>query len=464
VSRPELRIGIDVGATSADAVLMDHRGRLLARAKVAARPRLRDSLDAVLGALGRATGGAGAPAAAQATLSTPAVGHALRARRDLTRVAVLRLGGPLTGAVPPLATWPADLRDAVSAGTTIVRGGAESDGKVLTALDEGEIARFLQAAAGRAEAVAITGVFAPLAAEQERAAALLVRRELGPELPVLLSHETGALGLLERESATVLNAALTGPVARLATTFTAALAAAGSEAEPYVAQNDGSVMTLEFAVRQPLLVAAAGPLCGVRGAAFLSGVSEAITIDVGGTTTTVGVLRLGLPRESPVPAAFAGVATGTSLPESWSVAAGGQTPATQWRAKLAGLLQRVEALEGDEPAEPAVVTVAVGGAGSLVAELEEPAGDLITPVGGDVAGAIGAAIAPACAQADVVCGLAPHGLDVALREAGRLASARAIHAGADPRRVEIIAMEQFPLTYLGTPAVHVRVRAGGPCG
>ena len=64
--------------------------------------------------------------------------------------------------------------------------------------------------AGRAECVAISSVFAPVSAEHELTARDIVRKELGHDVPVSLSHEIGSIGLLERENATVLNAALTG--------------------------------------------------------------------------------------------------------------------------------------------------------------------------------------------------------------------------------------------------------------
>ena len=57
--------------------------------------------------------------------------------------------------------------------------------------------------------MAITSVFAPVSARHELAAAEIVQRELG-DVHVSLSHEIGSLGLLERENATILNAALAG--------------------------------------------------------------------------------------------------------------------------------------------------------------------------------------------------------------------------------------------------------------
>lgn len=47
----------------------------------------------------------------------------------------------------------------------------------------------------------------------------------------------------------------------------------------------------------------------MRGAAFLSGVQDAIIIDIGGTTSDVGVLKDGFPRQSSTRVKIGGVNT-----------------------------------------------------------------------------------------------------------------------------------------------------------
>lgn len=48
----------------------------------------------------------------------------------------------------------------------------------------------------------------------------------------------------------------------------------------------------------PVLTFSSGPTNSMRGAAFLSGLFDAIVVDIGGTTTDVGVLKNGFPREA----------------------------------------------------------------------------------------------------------------------------------------------------------------------
>jgi hypothetical protein len=90
--------------------------------------------------------------------------------------------------------------------------------------------------------------------------------------------------------------------------------------------------------------------------------------------------------------------------------------------------------------------------------------EVIRPADRDVAGAIGAAIAPISGQADLICANRPEERRRALREAREAASARAVRAGADPDAVQVVQVDEVPLTYLVDPAIRIRVKAAGPGG
>src|SRR4051794_36703435 len=329
----ELWLGADAGDTNVDAVVMDTHGHLVGKAKVALTADVHSGMENALKRVGghphvdrtrgpRATAGHRGrnpaingvvehPAVdrARVTRATPGPASAFEAIANptaLTRVAVVRIGGPLTLAVPPLTTWPVDLRAAVSAGERVVGGGADYDGRAAAPLDEDGLARFLATVGPSAEAVAIAGVFSPVAPDQELLAAEIVRRERGAATHVSLSHEIGSLGLLERENAAVLNAALVSVIEDLARALDQTLSAEGIDAEPFFAQNDGTAMALGHALRFPLLMVSSGPASGMRGAAFLSGMEEAVVVDVGGRSTNVCGLVNGFPRSSSPPTQIGG--------------------------------------------------------------------------------------------------------------------------------------------------------------
>jgi N-methylhydantoinase A/oxoprolinase/acetone carboxylase beta subunit len=462
---PGVRVGVVSGASTTDAVAIDARDRLLASASVPAMNGRGDGIAAAIGALV----GDGAVDPSRVRWVTLGTGHERRdvvATHGVGRVAVVRIGAPLTLAVPPLVTWPAALREQVDAGTIVVRGGAEYDGQPVAALDEDAIAGFLGSLAGRVDAVAITGVFSPVSSEQEAAAAAVARRELGAAMHVSMSHEIGSVGLLERENSTVLNAALAGATARLAATLRAAVEQHAIDAELFFTQNDGTLMAVEHALRFPALMIAAGPGMSMRGAAQLSGVGDAVVVAVGATSTSVGVLVSGVPRERTGSTEIAGVRTSLRLPDARLVPfgigsmvepEGGPAAIGQENTTLA---QAVEQLRAGRSATPLVV---VGGQW-IVPDGLGGVSEVIRPADGAFAHPIGAAMAPVSGQAERICPHRPDRIQAALQDARAAALARAIDAGADPAAVEVSEVEEVPLTHLLRPALRIRVRAVGPRG
>ncbi len=129
----DLRLGIDVGGTNTDAVVLDRDGALIAKAK---RPTSADvttgitaALDAVLTEPAVEPGRIG-----HVMLGTTHATNAVLERSRLERVATVRVGAPSTTSIPPLYDWPADLRKAVSVGEAIVPGGIEYDGREIVPL------------------------------------------------------------------------------------------------------------------------------------------------------------------------------------------------------------------------------------------------------------------------------------------------------------------------------------------
>jgi N-methylhydantoinase A/oxoprolinase/acetone carboxylase beta subunit len=513
----DLRLGIDVGGTNTDAVLLDREGGLLAKAKAATTPDVTtgivNALDRVLAATAESRS-----RVHHVMFGTTHATNAVLQRRKLRRVAVVRVGGPATFSIRPLFGWPDDLRDAVSAGETIVDGGSEFDGREIMPFDGEALRRFLSSLAGDVDGVAVTSVFASVSAEHELRAAEIVRSELGSEIEISLSHEIGTVGLLERENATVLNAALTGVVHEVTSALEAALASRELDALVFFAQNDGTLMAQEQAIRFPVLTIGSGPANSIRGAAYLTGIRDAIVVDVGGTSTDVGVLANGFPRESSAPVEIGGIRTNFRMPDLVSLALGGGsviraadggrvsvgpesvgfelerralvfggdtatltdaavaagraqigrssgvvagngllTSALEWAdAELADAIDRVKLSRAARP------LIVVGGGSVLVPEELPGASEVHRPDHFDVANAIGAAIAMVSGQVDRIFDLGPGGRQAMLDEARGLAREHAIRAGANPHGVEIVELEELPLAYLNNPAVRVRAKAAGP--
>ena len=514
--RLELRLGIDVGGTNTDAVVLDRADRLLARAKVPTTPDVSSGIEAAAAAAVHDLG-ADRGRVTHAMLGTTHATNAVLERRRLRRVAVVRIGAPATFAVRPLFGWPDDLRRAISVGETIARGGFEFDGREIVPLDLGAIAAFAASVADRAESVAISSVFAAVSAEHELAAREAVRKELGHDVAISLSHEIGSMGLLERENATVLNAALTGVAHDVAGAFRGALEACGLDPVTFFAQNDGTLMDLDYALRYPVLTIGSGPANSIRGAAYLTGSTDAIVVDVGGTSADVGVLVNGFPRESSSGVEIGGIQTNFRMPDLVTIAVGGGTivqsdgPDVRVGPTSVGYRLTEEALvfggstltltdaavaagrvalgdpgrlEGrdDELARALGVAetmlaeavdrvktsreprplIAVGGGSILVPDRVPGISEVHRPEHFDVANAIGAAIASASGEVDRVFNLGPMSREAAVEQASDDARDRAVAAGASPGGVEIVELEEIPLAYLTNPAVRIRAKAAGP--
>jgi N-methylhydantoinase A/oxoprolinase/acetone carboxylase beta subunit len=516
----DYRLGIDVGGTNTDAVILDRADQVLAKAKVPTTPDVTGGIVAALDAVLRSSP-IEVSRITHAMLGTTHATNAVLERRKLNRVAVIRIGAPATLGVRPMFEWPADLTAVVAAGATVVAGGIEFDGRDLSQFDDDAVAAFLGSVAGRCDGVAITSVFAPVSPRHELLAAEIVKRELG-EVPVSLSHEIGSVGLLERENATILNAALAGVAGDVARALGQALAAHDLSPVTFFAQNDGTLMALDHALRYPVLTIGSGPANSIRGAAFLTGRSDALVADVGGTSTDVGVLVNGFPRESSQGVEIGGIRTNFRMPDLVTIALGGGTIVTDGgggeravrlgpesvgyrlqtealvfggstptltdsavatgRAMLGdrsltrpelGLLEAAarasdtelaDAIDRVKTAKGDMTLIAVGGGSILIPDELPGVSEVIRPDHFDAANAIGAAIASVSGQVDRIFHFGPGGRKAALDEASQEARDHAVAAGADPGTVQIVELEEIPLAYLTSPAVRIRAKAAGALG
>jgi N-methylhydantoinase A/oxoprolinase/acetone carboxylase beta subunit len=223
-----------------------------------------------------------------------------------------------------MVDWPARLVDAIAGRGYLAHGGHEFDGRQISPLDEDELRRHAaDMAANGVRSVAVSSVFSPVNAEFELRAAEILAEELGPDLPVSLSHEIGRVGLLERENATIINAALRELAAHIVDALAGSVTGHGITAPLYLSQNDGTLMDVGYARRYPVATFASGPTNSMRGAAVLSGLGTCAVVDVGGTTTDVGVLTGGFPREATVEVSVAGIRTNFRMPDVLSIGLGG---------------------------------------------------------------------------------------------------------------------------------------------
>ena len=129
--------------------------------------------------------------------------------------------------------------------------------------------------------------------------------------------------MIERENATIINAALSKLAEDIIEAFETALKNLNIKAPLYISQNDGTLMRPEKVKSYPVLTFACGPTNSMRGAAFLSGLEESIIVDIGGTTSDIGYIKQGFPRQSAVATDVGGVRTNFRMPDIVSIGLGG---------------------------------------------------------------------------------------------------------------------------------------------
>lgn len=230
--------------------------------------------------------------------------NAVIQRKSLAKVAVLRLCLPAGSAIRPFADWPVDLQACVEGHTALLHGGYDYDGRMITELSRGAVeAECEQIRLKRISSVAISGIFSPVDSRQENLVAEWVKAAL-PGVFVTLSHQIGQLGLLERENAAILNGSLKPLARKTFSAFKSAFASLGlNKAQMFITQNDGTLMNVEFAENYPIHTFSSGPTNSMRGAAYLSRLqTDAIVVDIGGTSTDVGLIISGFPRQSAIEA------------------------------------------------------------------------------------------------------------------------------------------------------------------
>jgi N-methylhydantoinase A/oxoprolinase/acetone carboxylase beta subunit len=511
-----MRLGIDVGGTNTDAVILDEDDRLLAKGKT---PDTDDVITGIERVVSQVVRDAGVEPGeiTHAMLGTTQVTNAIIERRGLARVGILRLGAPATKAIRPLAAWPQDLRVGVEGPAEILPGGVEYDGRPISAFDEAAVRRAVREMKEGVEAFAVSSVFSPVRDDDERRAAETIIEETGEGTAVSISSEIGSIGLLERENATVLNAAVTPVARRVVSAFRGALERLGIDAHLFLSQNDGTLMALDYALRYPILTIACGPTNSIRGAAFLSGMGDAIVVDVGGTSTDVGVLGAGFPRESAVAVEIGGVQTNFRMPDLFSVGLGGGSvvrPDGDSRVRIGpdsvgyaitkealcfggstltmtdvavargmanvgerdrvevaqqtveaayerGVAMFEEAVDRMKTSAEEVPVIAVGGGSILLPEVIPGVSRVHKPDHYEVANAVGAAIAQVSGTIDRVFSLQDRSRDEVMEEARRTAFGEAVRAGADEDSLEVVEVEEVPLAYLPGNAVRIKVKAAG---
>ncbi|MEO1304463.1 MAG: hydantoinase/oxoprolinase family protein [Pseudomonadota bacterium] len=508
-----MRIGIDVGGTHTDAVIMDGNS-VIAATKVLTSADVMEgvakALDTILSDSGLPT-----PHIQSVMIGTTQFTNAIIERRQLAETGVFRLNLPSGRGLPPMVDWPSDIAEAVGGHAYSLHGGKLYDGWPIADMDPQEIdAAIADAKSKGLKNFAISSAFSPMDPSPEAFVEARLRAAI-PDAKITCSHSFGRLGLMERENAAILNATLLHFADTVVTAFLSALRTRDLTCPVFISQNDGTLMNADFVRAFPALTFASGPTNSLRGAMLLTGLEDAIVVDIGGTTSDIGVLQGGFPRESNAVIEVGGVRTNFRMPDIQAIGLGGGSLVSQdgrtigpqsvgHRLTQEGLVfggetltatdiivasghqsigdtEAVASLRKDvvetartnmltildrgidmmKPGAVQMPVILVGGGSVLVTGDLAAAKEVHRPEHAGVANAIGAAIAQVGGESEKIVSYQTHPREAAIADLRAEAEAKALGSGALKESLRTVDIEETEVPYMGQDTMRVRVKVIG---
>ncbi|RDW62005.1 hypothetical protein BP6252_11438 [Coleophoma cylindrospora] len=330
-------IGVDVGGTNTDAVLLDLTKTgpeaVVASHKATTGTDVTIGIEDAINVLIQKTA---IPLSQVASLMIGTT-HFINAvvERDASRiepVAVLRLASnDFTASTPPFIDFPAALKRIMNGHSAFVSGGIQIDGSLIDKINRDEIlaqAKIIKEKALRN--VVVVGIYSPSDEDerQEYQVRDILTETLGKGTNIVCSRDIAGTGILARENASILNASIFHFAKRTITGFKRAMKRLNLTCPLYLTSNSGQLLSASEAIRYPVQIFSSGPTNSIRGAAFLSTALDADTsryvIDIGGTTTEVGcLLPSGYPRLASAFSEIGGVRVNFAMPQVESTGFGG---------------------------------------------------------------------------------------------------------------------------------------------
>lgn len=512
------KLGIDVGGTNTDAVILDHNLNVVSSIKTHTTKDIESGIDEAIHQV-IFQSKIDVNNISEAMLGTTQATNAIVERHNLGRVGVIRIGYPATASILPYTEWPDDITKILSNTYSLVHGGYEFNGDEISTFDDEEIVDVLQSWRGKVDGIAVIGVFSSINNDQEQKVEELAHQILGADIPVSCSSSIGSIGLIGRENATVLNTALFKVIKLVTDGFFNALRQEGiTQAKQYLCQNDGTLMSMDYAKSHPILTIGSGPTNSIRGAAYLSKQENALVLDIGGTTSDIGVLVNGFPRESSKSVTVGGIQTNFRMPDILSVGLGGGSIvrrlddgtvtigpdsvgyeitdkakvfggdiitttdiavklgmcsvgnpelvsdlndefAQQAMAKIKEILE--DGIDRMKTSSKDVSVILVGGGSIVAPENLNGVAKVYTDQYGGVANAIGATIAKIGGEYEKVYQYVEIERAIAIKDAEKQAELQAIEAGAVSETINTVSIEEVPLSYAPGDTTRVKVKVVG---
>jgi N-methylhydantoinase A len=303
------RLGVDVGGTFTDVLLIETTSGETWRAKTASTPQ--DQSVGVLRGIEKVCEAAGVDTAEIAevlhgtTVATNAILEGKGAKVGLVTTAgfrqVLQIARSyVPGGLAGWIIWPKPEPLAALENTVEAVERVATDGSVVIELDEDDIRSKLGRLRGNGiESLCVSLINSFANADHERRIAAIAAEEL-PDIPISLSSTVlPEMREYERTITTVANGYVQPQVSRYVSSLAAQLRGAGITGELSILRSDGGLASATVAADNPVALLLSGPAGGVTGAAWAAeqaGFKDFLTFDMGGTSTDVGLVQDLKPR------------------------------------------------------------------------------------------------------------------------------------------------------------------------
>jgi|688.fasta_scaffold46456_2 DUF917 family protein len=297
-------VGVDVGGTYTAAVLMQG-SRIITHCKTITTPDITQGITEVFQTLFTKHPDF-KEKVHSINIGTTHLVNALAQGQGFNKTLVIRLAAPLTDALPPTVDWSEEAKNNQGKcldRCLIIKGGYEykadedpSEPKEVSPLDVDEIRKLAQETFERGtQAVAITGLFSPIKPDQEKQAEVIFK-EINPALKTSLSNRLGTIGLLRRENAAIFDACFYCLLEQILKAFKEAIRELNiSTKNVFFTLGNGTRKRIDATRISPLRTLDSGSINSAKGAVFLAKVENAVTVDIGGTSTDLGIVRKGMP-------------------------------------------------------------------------------------------------------------------------------------------------------------------------
>ncbi|GER67726.1 hydantoinase/oxoprolinase N-terminal domain-containing protein [Weizmannia acidilactici] len=513
-----MRIGIDIGGTNTHAVLVTDQGKLRMASSSVTTPDIFTGVRSSVGNLLKKT--SIQPNEIKGIfVGTTELLNAVYEERTLAKTALIRIELQPSKIIPAL-NWPESLRSFLKEIYELKSNNRYNQaGNEISCLKQLK-PLYKSIAEKKIDAVCIVGAYSPMYENEE----MQVKNEINnrfPDISVTVSHQFGSMGFIERENVALLNTLLSKVIRKILFNLASCFSSLSLQCPFWLTQSNGSLMTIEQAMKFPILTIASGAANSLKGASRLSGLKEMIAIDIGGSKIYVGHVANGELKEMTASTNLFGIDASLEMPEIISLPFGtGNIPlihdgkveflplisndikkvGTAWGGdtwtvsdcflklfpksfydpdidteKLETLSESecekvvydvtqkikeaIDQLQNDEKELPIVL---VGGGSPLFNQkLFGKYQQVINPAGYPFSSAIGACFSSVSEVIDKVYWLNHRSKEEVVKEAAEACKQAVVKKGADPHSVKLSYIQEYPFEYLRGEILRVKVKAVG---